>query len=105
MFVSVASSESADSVTQLTVRSGVTRALLALMFFYPVVLCAVFFPSPAGDLREHINLGLRMPLHTWDNPPLQTWVTGVIALAGAYDSWAFVLAAQVINLIGPRLSR
>ena len=75
-------------------------ALLAITFLYPVILCGVFFPTPAGDLREHINLGLTFPLHTWPNPPLQTWIAGAVALTGARDSWFFVLVAQVLNFIG-----
>ena len=75
-------------------------ALLAITFLYPVILCGVFFPTPAGDLRDHVNLGLTFPLHTWPNPPLQTWIAGAVALTGARDSWFFVFVAQVLNFIG-----
>jgi hypothetical protein len=90
----------ARRIPDLTPRSWEIRTLLAVTFFYPIVICAVFFPTPTGDLREHINLGLTLPLYTWYNPPLQTWIAGIIALAGARDSWAFVLVAQVLNFIG-----
>src|SRR5262249_51774542 len=80
--------------------SGVIRALLGVTFLFPVVICAVFFPTPAGDLREHINLGLTLPLYTGINPPLQTWIAGLVALTGARDGWAFVLVAQILNFVG-----
>jgi hypothetical protein len=51
-------------------------------------------------LRDHINLGLTFPLHTWPNPPLQTWIAGTVALTGARDSWLFVTVAQILNFIG-----
>jgi hypothetical protein len=84
----------------LTLRSTPVRALLAITFIYPVALCAIFFPTPASDLREHINLGLTFPLYTWANPPLQSWIAGLIALTGARDAWLYVLAAQVLNFVG-----
>src|SRR5262249_50362516 len=74
--------------------------LLAVTFLYPIALCAVFFPTPSGDLREHINLGLTFPLQTWPNPPLQTWTAGAVALFGPRDSWPFVAIAQILNFIG-----
>ena len=89
-------SESSD----LTLRSGAIRALLVITFLYPVVLCAIFFPTPALDLREHINLGLTFPLVTPTDPPLQTWIAGVIALTGARDAWLYVLVAQALNFTG-----
>lgn len=85
---------------ELTVNSTSIRLLLAITFLYPVVLTAVFFPTPASDLREHINLGLTLPLYTWKNPPLQTWLAGGVALLGARDAWPFVLVAQALNFIG-----
>src|SRR5439155_13226913 len=84
---------------ELTIQSSIVRALLVVTFLYPVVICVAFFPTPAGDLREHINLGLTLPLHTWHNPPLQTWIVGTIALMGPRDSWPFVLVAQALNFI------
>jgi hypothetical protein len=93
-------SAAADRAGDLTLQSGAIRALLAITFLYPVIICAAFFPTPASDLREHINLGLTLPLYTWNNPPLQTWLTGVIALMGAHDSWPFVLIAQILNFVG-----
>jgi hypothetical protein len=30
-------------------------ALLVLTFLFPVVACLVFWPTPAVDIREHIN--------------------------------------------------
>jgi hypothetical protein len=86
--------------SMLTISSTPVRALLAITFFYPVVLCAIFFPTPASDLREHINLGLSLPLYVWNSPPLQTWTAGLIALTGARDAWLFVLVAQILNFIG-----
>lgn len=83
-----------------TLRSAPLRALLLIVFLFPVVLCAVFFPTPAPDLREHINLGLTFPLYTPKNPPLQTWLAGVLALTGARDGWLYVLVAQILNFIG-----
>ena len=86
--------------SMLTINSTPVRALLAITFFYPIVLCAIFFPTPTSDLREHINLGLSLPLYVWNNPPLQTWTAGLIALTGARDAWSFVLVAQILNFIG-----
>ncbi len=86
--------------TKLTMHSMPVRALLVITFAYPIVLCAVFFPTPAGDLREHINLGLTFPLYTWRNPPLQSWIAGLIALTGARDGWLYVLVAQLLNFAG-----
>jgi hypothetical protein len=83
-----------------TVSDTALGILLAITFLFPIVLCAVFFPTPSGDLREHINLGLTFPLHTRPNPPLQTWLAGTIALSGARDSWLFVTIAQILNFIG-----
>jgi Dolichyl-phosphate-mannose-protein mannosyltransferase len=84
----------------VTLRSGSIIALGTIAFLYPILLCAIFFPTPSGDLREYINLGLTFPLHTWKHPPLQTWTAGVVALTGARDTWAFVVAAQLVNAIG-----
>ena len=74
--------------------------LLALTFVFPVVLCLVFFPTPAIDLREHINWGVHFPLYTWKLPPLQDWIAGLVALTGLRDAWPYVLAAQLINFAG-----
>jgi hypothetical protein len=83
-----------------TISNTALGILLAITFLFPILLCAVFFPTPSRDLREHINLGLTFPLHTLPNPPLQTWITGTIALSGARDSWLFVMIAQILNFIG-----
>ena len=85
---------------ELTLRSPEIRALIAITFLYPVVFCAVFFPTPANDLREHIALGLTFPIYTPNNPPMQTWIAGLVAAAGARDAWLFVLVAQCFNFIG-----
>ncbi len=61
-------------------------ALFAITFLFPVLLCAVFLPTPTDDLREQINVGLLFPLHTWKNPPLQSWLAGLVALTGARDA-------------------
>lgn len=74
--------------------------LLALTFVFPVVLCLVFFPTPAIDLREHINWGIHFPLYTWKLPPLQDWLAGLVALTGIRDAWPYVLVAQLINVAG-----
>lgn len=74
--------------------------LLALAFVFPVLLCLVFFPTPAIDLREHINWGLHFPLYTWKLPPLQDWLAGLVALTGLRDAWPYVLVAQLINFAG-----
>jgi hypothetical protein len=84
----------------LTVRSPQIRALLAITFLFPIVLCAAFFPTPAGDLREHINLGLGFHFYAVSQPPLQTWLAGAVALTGARDAWLFVAVAQALNFIG-----
>ena len=44
---------------------GVSRTMVVLItiaLLYPVVLCAVFFPTPFADLREQIHWGLNFPL-------------------------------------------
>lgn len=96
----VASQTRSEPLEDIVVSTNVISALLAISFLYPIVLCAVFFPTPASDLREQINLGLTFPLHTWSNPSLHTWIAGVIALFGARDSWAYVAVAQILNFIG-----
>lgn len=75
-------------------------ALLALTFALPVVLCLTVFPTPAIDLREHINWGVNFPLYTWKLPPLEDWVAGLVALTGQRDAWPYVLLAQLINFLG-----
>lgn len=89
----------ADADQGVALKSGAIRALLIITFLYPVVLCAIFFPTPSPDLREHINLGLTFPLTTPKSPPLQSWIAGVIALSGARDGWLYVLVAQILNFI------
>jgi hypothetical protein len=88
------------ATSNLALNSIEIRALLAITFLYPVLLCAIFFPTPTYDLREYINLGSTFPLYTWKQPPLQAWAAGLVALTGARDAWAFMLAAQVLNFIG-----
>ncbi len=74
--------------------------LISVSFFYPVVICAVFFPTPHSDLREQINFGLHLQLQTTSHPPLQNWAAGLIASSGARDAWSYVLAAQILNFAG-----
>ena len=81
----------------LTLHSIQIRVLLAIVFLFPIVMCAVVFPTPASDLREHINFGLAYRLDGFAAPPLQTWVAGAVALTGARDSWLYVAVAQVLN--------
>jgi hypothetical protein len=80
--------------------SAATLVLVFLFFAYPVLVCAIFFPSPFSDLREQINWSSLWPLYTWKHPPMQTWIAGVVALTGARDAWPFVLTAQILNLTG-----
>ena len=84
----------------LSLQSPQISALLAITFLFPIVLCAVFFPTPGGDLREHINLGLTYRLYQFSQPPLQTWLAGAVALTGARDSWLYIAVAQALNFIG-----
>lgn len=74
--------------------------LLALTFAIPIVLCLTVFPTPAIDLREHINWGINFPLYTWKLPPLEDWLAGLVALTGVRDAWPYVLLAQLINFVG-----
>jgi hypothetical protein len=74
--------------------------LVAISFLYPILACALFFPTPHSDLREQINWGLSFPLYTMDHPPLQSWIAGLIARTGARDAWSYVLAAQILNAVG-----
>ncbi len=74
--------------------------LVSISFSYPVVICAVFFPTPHSDLREQINFGLHLLLQATSHPPLQNWAAGLIASSGARDAWSYVLAAQVLNFAG-----
>ena len=74
--------------------------LLAIAFLYPIVECAIAFPTPYIDLREQINWGLQFPLYTWKHPPLQSWIVGLVALTGARDAWPYMLVAQILNFIG-----
>jgi hypothetical protein len=89
-----------DSAGGLTTGSAEIRALLVLTFLFPIAMCGVFFPTPAGDLREHINYGLNYRLYVFYAPPLQTWLAGAVALTGARDSWSYVAVAQLLNFAG-----
>lgn len=84
----------------LTLRSLQMKALLAIVFLFPIVLAVVVLPSPGSDLREHINLGLAYRFTAFAAPPLQTWLAGAVALTGARDAWLYVAVAQVLNFIG-----
>src|SRR5688500_14369854 len=84
----------------LTLQSLQMKALLAIVFLFPVVLSAIVLPSPGSDLREHINLGLAYRFTAFAAPPLQTWLAGVVALTGARDAWLYIAVAQVLNFIG-----
>jgi hypothetical protein len=75
-------------------------ALVVLALTFPIILAALFFPTPAQDLREQINWGSVFPLHTWKHPPLQTWLPGLVALVSAKNAWPYVLVAQIVNAIG-----
>lgn len=77
-----------------------TAVLIIASFAAPLILATLFFPTPNVDMREHANWGLQFPLATWKHPPLQTWLTGMVAAAGGRDGWAFTLAAQALNLVG-----
>ena len=79
---------------------GLAAALVLLTFAFPVIFAAVFFPTPAEDLREQINWGSSFPLHTWKHPPLQSWLPGVVALTSLRDAWPYVLVAQLLNFVG-----
>jgi 4-amino-4-deoxy-L-arabinose transferase-like glycosyltransferase len=76
-----------------------TLALLAIAFVHPVMISALFFPTPAGDLREQINWGLNFPLYTYKHPPLQSWIAGLAALVGVRDSWFYILCAQILTAL------
>jgi hypothetical protein len=67
----------------LDIHSLRLKILLAIAFLFPVLLCALLLPSPASDLREHINFGLTYRLEGFAAPPLQTWLAGAVALTGA----------------------
>lgn len=84
----------------LTLDSVQMRTLLAIAFFFPVLLCAILLPSPASDLREHINFGLTYRLDGFAAPPLQTWLAGAVALTGARDAWLYIAVAQALNVVG-----
>ena len=74
-------------------------ALLTIAFLYPILLCAVAFPTPYIDIRELTSWGLAFPLATWKHPPLQTWINGLAALPGLSDAWYFMVLAQLCNLL------
>ena len=79
---------------------GVSRTMVVLItveLLYPVVLCAVFFPTPFADLREQIHWGLNFPLYTWKHPPLQSWVAGIVASTGVRDAWLYAIVGQLID--------
>ena len=84
----------------LTLQSFQMKALLAIVFLFPVLLAAFVLPSPGSDLREHINLGLAYRFTAFAAPPLQTWLAGAVALTGARDAWLYIAVAQVLNFIG-----
>jgi hypothetical protein len=84
----------------LAIDSPEVRILLAITFLFPILLCTIVLPSPASDLREHINLGLTYRLSAFAAPPLQTWLAGAVALTGARDAWLYIVVAQVLNFVG-----
>src|SRR5262249_23079249 len=75
-------------------------AFIALLLIFPVLFAAVFFPTPAEDLREQINWGSTFLLNTSKHPPLQTWLAGLVALTSLRDAWPYILVAQLLNLVG-----
>jgi hypothetical protein len=84
----------------LDIHSLRLKILLAIAFLFPVLLCALLLPSPASDLREHINFGLTYRLEGFAAPPLQTWLAGAVALTGARDAWLYIFVGQVLNFVG-----
>jgi hypothetical protein len=85
------------------VRPGISPSFLALTSLaslLPLLAVVLLFPTPAIDLREHINWGANFPLYTWKHPPLQSWLAGLVALTSLRDAWAYVALAQGLNLVG-----
>jgi hypothetical protein len=74
-------------------------ALLAVAFLYPVVVCAVAYPTPYIDIVELRSWGLSFPLYTWKHPPLQAWVIGAASLIGPVDAWFYMLIGSVLNVV------
>jgi hypothetical protein len=70
------------------------------MLACPVLLGAFFFPTPAEDLREQINWGSAFVVYTSKHPPLQSWLTGLVALTSLIDAWPYILVAQLLNVAG-----
>src|SRR5262245_39986776 len=79
-------------------RSFLTLAFVASLL--PIIAVILLFPTPSIDLREHINWGTHFPLYTWKHPPLQSWLSGLVALTTGRDAWPYVIAAQCLNLLG-----
>jgi hypothetical protein len=79
--------------------SPLVLSILAMAFLYPILVCAVFFPTPYVDLREQINWGLNFPLYTWKLPPLQSWVSALASLVGFRDAWFYMVVAQGLNAV------
>ncbi len=80
----------------LTLQSLQMKALLSIVFLFPVVFAAIVLPSPGSDLREHINLGLAYRFTAFAAPPLQTWLAGAVALTGTRDAWLYIAVAQIL---------
>ncbi len=79
--------------------SPLVLSLLAIAFLYPIVVCAVFFPTPYVDLREHINWGLNVPLSTLTAAPLPSWISALASLVGFRDAWFYMVVAQGLNAV------
>ncbi len=79
--------------------SPLVLSLLAIAFLYPILVCALFFPTPYVDLREHINWGLNAPLSTLTAAPLPSWISALASLVGFRDAWFYMVVAQGLNVV------
>jgi hypothetical protein len=66
----------------------------------PVALALAVFPTAMGDLSENVASGRWFPLTTPEHPPMQVWLTGLVALVLPPNAVTIILAGQAFNLVG-----
>ena len=65
----------------------------------PAVLAITVFPTAMVDLSENYAGGRFFPLTTPEHPPMQLWVSGVLALIFPPSALAAIIANQVLNAL------
>ena len=77
-----------------------TLAIGAAAMLLPVALVLAVFPTAMGDISENFASGRWFPLTTPEHPPLQVWITGLVALVFRPSALSAILVGQVLNALG-----